>query len=68
MNLNDNTHLVLTHYMTLDYESMLNKRNKNALQALGFTLKDNKYSLEWYKSEHYGFKDNIMDLRMNKYI
>ena len=67
-NLNDNTPLVLVHYMTLDFESMLNKRNKNALQALGFTLKDNKYSLEWYKSEHYGFKDNVKDLRMNKYI
>ena len=28
----------------------------------------NKYSLEWYKSEIYGFKDNIKDLRMIEYI
>jgi|TARA_B110000037_G_scaffold210250_1_gene260365 hypothetical protein len=67
INLNDNSPLVIVHYMTLDYESMLNKRNKNALQCLGFTLKENKYSLEWYKSEIYGFKDNIKDLRMKVY-
>ena len=67
-NLNDNSSIVLVHYMTLDFESMLDKRNKNAKQALGFTLKDNKYSLEWYKSKHYGFKDNVKDSRMNKYI
>ena len=67
-NLNDNSPIELVHYMTLDYESMLNKRTKNAKQALGFTLKDNKYSLEWYKSETYGFKDNIKDFRMKKYI
>ena len=68
INLNDNSPIVLVHYMTLDYESMLNKRIKNAKQHLGFTLKDNKYSIEWYKSNHYGFKDNIKDMRMKKYI
>jgi hypothetical protein len=67
-NLNNNSPIVLVHYMTLDYESMLNKRIKNAKQHLGFTLKDNKYSIEWYKSNHYGFKDNIKDIRMKKYI
>ena len=67
-NLCDSTHVVLVHYMTLDFESMLNKRNKNAIQHLGFSLKENKYSLEWYKSNHYGFKDNVEDLRMSKYI
>ncbi len=66
-NLNDNSPVVLVHYMTLDFESMLNKRNKNGLQALGFTFKENKYSLEWYKSEIYGFKDNVKDSRMIKY-
>lgn len=68
INLNNNSSVVLVHYMTLDFESMLNKRNKNALQCLGFTIKDNKYSLEWYKSTPYGFKDNVQDLRMKKYI
>ena len=67
-NLNDNSPVVLVHYMTLDFESMSKKRNKNGLQALGFTLKNNKYSLEWYKSKQYGFKDNITDMRMIKYI
>lgn len=67
-NLNDNSPIVLVHYMTLDFQNMLNKRNKNGKEHLGFTLNDNKYSLEWYKSKIYGFKDNVKDLRMNKYI
>ena len=67
-NLNDNTPMVMIHYMTLDFESMLNKRNKNARQTLGFTMKDNKYSLEWYKSNKYGFKDDYLDERMLKFI
>lgn len=67
MNLNDNTPLVLTHYMTLDFESMQHKFKRNHDGCL-LEKNCNKYSLEWYKSEHYGFKDNIMDLRMNKYI
>jgi hypothetical protein len=53
--------------MTLDFESMLNKRIKNARQNLGLSLKDSKYTMEWYKSNNYGFKDNITDLRMLKY-
>ena len=67
-NLNDNTPLVLVHYMTLDFESMLNKRKKNAKQGLGYTLKDVKYSFKWYKTPIIGFKDNVKDLRMIKYI
>lgn len=65
--LSDDTNIVLVHYMTLDFESMLKKRIKNARQDLGFTLKNNKYSLEWYNSHYYGFKDNNNDLRMLKY-
>jgi len=29
---------------------------------------DNKYSLEWYKLLYLGFKDNVKDMRMMKYI
>lgn len=61
MKLNDNTSAFLCHYMTLDKENMEKKRirNKNLIQ-------DNyKYTEEWYK--HY-FKNEIVDLRMNKYI
>tara|TARA_Y100000768_G_C23972551_1_gene681302 strand:+ start:546 stop:1358 length:813 start_codon:yes stop_codon:yes gene_type:complete len=65
--LNDNTPLVLAHYMTLDFESMLQKYKRN---HDGVLLKkdDMKYSLEWYKMPYYGFKDNVKDLRMIKYI
>ena len=48
-NLSDNTNVILVHYMTLDFESMLNKRIKNAKQELGFTLKNNKYTLKIFK-------------------
>lgn len=65
--LNDNTPLVLVHYMTLDFESMLEKRTKNLKQQLGFGKKDNKYTLEWYNSPKYGFKDTVKDLRMLQY-
>ena len=70
-NLNDNTPLVLVHYMTLDFESMSEKFKRNHDGAL--LQKDcNKYSLEWYKSKicpcNSGFKDNVRDLRMIKYI
>ena len=44
------------------------KRKKNAKQGLGYTLKDTKYSLKWYKTPIIGFKDNVRDLRMKKYI
>jgi hypothetical protein len=68
-NLNDNSQMLLVHYMTLDFESMLNKYKKSH-GTTGYCADwDPKYSLEWYKSSnHYGFKDNIKDLRMNKYI
>jgi hypothetical protein len=65
--LSDKTNVILVHYMTLDFESMLNKRIKNARQNLGLSLKDSKYTMEWYKSKVYGFKDNNIDLRMLKY-
>ena len=66
-NLNDNSPVVLVHYMTLDFESMLEKfkRNHDGMLLLDH---DSKYSLEWYKSKHYGFKDNVKDFRMIKYI
>jgi hypothetical protein len=67
-NLNDNSPIVLVHYMTLDFESMLKKYKKSHGTKGYLSDVDNKYSLEWYKSEIYGFKDNIKDLRMNKYI
>ena len=66
--LSDNTPLVMVHYMTLDLESMLIKRNKN----LKSDLLDNhnpKYSLYWYYNNSLqGFKDNNEDPRMLKYI
>lgn len=65
--LGDNSSIVLVHYMTLDYESMLEKFKRN---HDGKLLEKNniKYSIEWYKLPQYGFKDNVKDLRMNKYI
>ena len=66
-NLNERTPLVLVHYMTLDFESMLdkNKRNYNSRMC-----SNQKYSLEWYQGKYIrnqGFKDEIKDLRMLKY-
>ena len=66
-NLSDKTPMVIIHYMTLDFESMLAKRNRNTLQSI-ITIKDTKYSLEWYKSNGYGFKDDYLDERMLKFI
>jgi hypothetical protein len=65
--LSDNTPLVIVHYMTLDFESMWKKHNKN---INGFILEKscNKYSLEWYKSRTCGFKDDYLDERMLKFI
>ncbi len=66
--LSDNTPAIIVHYMTLDIESMLKKRNKN----LNNDLLDNnnpKYTLNWYYNNRLqGFKDNNQDLRMLKYI
>ena len=66
-NLNNNSPIVLVHYMTLDFESMQDKFKRNRDGWL-LEKKDKKYSIEWYKSNHYGFKDNIKDMRMKKYI
>ena len=66
-NLNDNSSIVLVHYMTLDFESMLQKYKRNHHGQL-LLKDDDKYSLEWYKIPMYGFKDNVKDMRMNKYI
>ena len=66
-NLNNDSPILLIHYMTLDHESMYNKYRRNHKGAL-LLKEDNKYSIEWYKMETYGFKDNIKDSRMKKYI
>jgi len=66
-NFSDNTPVLLVHYMTLDFQSMINKNKKN---INGWLLEQNcnKYTIEWYKAEHYGFKDSIKDIRMLKYV
>ena len=65
MKLSDNSPVVLVHYMTLDFESMLEKYKRN---REGWLIRqtDNKYSLAWYKTDKYGFKDDVEDLRMIK--
>lgn len=66
-NLSDDTPLVLFHYMTLDLESMLEKRNK--YKSIGFNF--DRYSLEWYYNYNnhppQSFKDDIIDERMKLY-
>ena len=65
----DDTPVVLVHYMTLDLESMLEKRKKNQKGGL-FACKgvpSNKYSIEWYNSLGQ-FKDSVKDERMLKYV
>lgn len=67
-NLSSNTPLVLVHYMTLDFESMKEKRLRNiGTHPLGNILKPetDKYTIEWYKKF---FKDNVYDKSMLKYI
>jgi hypothetical protein len=68
-NLNDNSPVILVHYMTLDYESMSEKFKKNYHMFIDYHPNfPYKYTREWYKSnELFGFKDNIKDLRMKKY-
>jgi hypothetical protein len=61
--LNDDTPMVMIHYMTLDYENMEKKHNKNKGMLIG--INDDKYTKEWYKQK---FKDNVVDTRMLKYI
>ena len=53
--------------MTLDFESMLKKHNRN-INGCILEKSCNKYSLEWYKSDNYGFKDDYLDERMLKFI
>ena len=61
--ISEHTPVILVHYMTLDFESMLSKRKKN-INGYLLTNDNFKYSLEWYAHFHYGFKDNVKDLRM----
>lgn len=61
--LNDTTPLVMIHYMTLDYNNMQKKHNKN--KGFLISMDDNKYTREWYSNY---FKDNNVDKRMYKYI
>ena len=65
--LSENTPLVMVHYMTLDIESMLEKKIKNRKYDL-LDDRNNKYTLEWYKSHYYGFRDNNEDMRMLKFV
>ena len=61
--LNDNTPVILIHYMTLDFESMLIKRERNSKFSSTVENSD-KYTIEWYNNN---FKDEIIDDRMIKY-
>ena len=58
-----NTPVVIIHYMTLDFESMSHKHDRNISGKL-LLPHDKKYSLEWYNSKLYGFLDNNIDTRM----
>jgi len=60
--INDETPLVLHHYMTLDETSMLEKRERNIKE---WPTSGDKYTLEWYSRE---FKDEVEDKSMFKYI
>ena len=61
--LSDSTPMVMVHYMTLDYESMRIKQERNGAV---FSI-DDKYTLDWYTScdhEDQRFKDDVEDTRM----
>lgn len=61
--LSDNSPVVLVHYMTLDFESMLEKYKRNH-EGWILCKEDDKYSLDWYNR---AFKeDDVEDLRMIK--
>jgi hypothetical protein len=64
--LSDSTPVVLFHYMTLDLESMLEKKKK--YERIGSNSQ--RYSIEWYYNykEHISqsFKDDVTDDRMIK--
>ena len=61
--LNDDTPMVMIHYMTLDHENMSKKHYKNKGKLMSNT--GIKYTDEWYKKY---FTDTITDKRMFKYI
>jgi hypothetical protein len=69
-NISEETPLVVFHYMTLDFESMEKKRQRNELAghwSSDWTKvpTDNKYSLEWYD---FVFSDSVLDERLyNQY-
>ena len=66
--LSDNTPVVIIHYMTLDFESMMKKYNRYG-KHYGWNKNDNKYSLEWYNGNtNCSFKDNNIDKRMLKFM
>ena len=63
--LSDNTPVIIIHYMTLDLESMVLKREKNMKHGIGLDIYNPKYTLNWYfNNKIQGFKDNNEDLRM----
>jgi len=67
--LSSNTPVVIVHYMTLDIESMQQKRQRNMPYGIGVDINNPKYTLNWYYNNSLqGFKDNNEDLRMLKYI
>ena len=61
-NLSDNTPVVMVHYMLLDFENMLRKRNRNIISDLIYEPGDIKYTMEWYDKNK--FKENNYDPRM----
>jgi len=63
--LSDDTSIVLIHYMTLDFKSLEEKRQKQIKSKQPCYYDKNKYTKKWYNQL---FKDNILDKRMYKYI
>lgn len=65
MKLSNDTPVVIVHYMTLDFESMLNKHKKNINGRL-LHNDSTKYTIEWYRSsKNHSFKDSVKDIRMS---
>jgi hypothetical protein len=63
LQLSNNTPVVIVHYMTLDYESMNEKHQRNLTGQL-IENYSTKYTLAWYRSNQYRFNDEIRDTRM----
>jgi len=61
--LSDDTPILLIHYMTIDVESMVIKRERNSKFDIAVNNSD-KYTIEWYLNN---FKDEIIDERMLVY-